>query len=323
MSTVPAEPLPEGAGRLAALGVSGAAEAAYERLLQGDAASIDPVNEAELVRADLVTRSARGLVAIPIHTALAAWQQRRAAEEGTVRAEAAYFADLYEKSASDLSRLTVLRGGEAVTRASAELHRAAKEFVHILERGPFYAGDDLDVFDEMPGGLQRGIVYQTLYHGELLRHPATTDIIKESIELGEQARVFDDVPLRIIIADDEQALVILPQPTPEGDPLIAKDVDGLLVQEPVFLEALARIFESYWARGTPVDFLAEQGHDGASVGIENIVSLLALGMTDTAIARALGISERTVHRRVSSLMESVNVGSRFQLGMQLSRNGKV
>jgi DNA-binding NarL/FixJ family response regulator len=41
------------------------------------------------------------------------------------------------------------------------------------------------------------------------------------------------------------------------------------------------------------------------------------------IARQLGVSERTVRRRVSDLAEILGAGSRFQIGAQAVRRGWV
>lgn len=47
-----------------------------------------------------------------------------------------------------------------------------------------------------------------------------------------------------------------------------------------------------------------------------ILRLLAAGATDESIARHLGISGRTVQRRVRALMDDLGVQTRFQAGVQ-------
>ncbi len=42
---------------------------------------------------------------------------------------------------------------------------------------------------------------------------------------------------------------------------------------------------------------------------------MSTGATDHAIARELGVSERTVHRRVARLQALLGAQSRFQLGV--------
>ena len=53
-------------------------------------------------------------------------------------------------------------------------------------------------------------------------------------------------------------------------------------------------------------------------GLTQIIDGLARGMTDDAIARSLGISSRTINRRMTLLMEAVGAHSRFQLGFRLT-----
>lgn len=67
---------------------------------------------------------------------------------------------------------------------------------------------------------------------------------------------------------------------------------------------------------------AEPDEGDDPVGIEQepttetrqLLRLLATGATDRTIARVLGVSERTVHRRVSRLQVLLGARSRFQLG---------
>jgi DNA-binding NarL/FixJ family response regulator len=51
------------------------------------------------------------------------------------------------------------------------------------------------------------------------------------------------------------------------------------------------------------------------------VSLLAAGLTDAAIARAQGWSERTTQRRIHHLMSQLGVSTRFQAGLTAARRG--
>ena len=49
--------------------------------------------------------------------------------------------------------------------------------------------------------------------------------------------------------------------------------------------------------------------------------LLASGLKDEAIARQLGIGERTVRRRVAELADRLGARTRMQLGIQAVRQG--
>jgi DNA-binding NarL/FixJ family response regulator len=52
-----------------------------------------------------------------------------------------------------------------------------------------------------------------------------------------------------------------------------------------------------------------------------ILELLMLGTKDESIARQLGISLRTVRRRVAGLMDELGATTRFQAGLEAARRG--
>ncbi|WP_328946307.1 LuxR C-terminal-related transcriptional regulator [Streptomyces sp. NBC_00250] len=47
----------------------------------------------------------------------------------------------------------------------------------------------------------------------------------------------------------------------------------------------------------------------------HLLALMATGATDRAIARMLGVSERTVLRRITRVQQHLGAQSRFQLGL--------
>jgi hypothetical protein len=49
-----------------------------------------------------------------------------------------------------------------------------------------------------------------------------------------------------------------------------------------------------------------------------ILECLARGHTDNAIARSLGISSRTINRRMTRMMDAVGARTRFQLGIRIT-----
>ena len=52
-----------------------------------------------------------------------------------------------------------------------------------------------------------------------------------------------------------------------------------------------------------------------------LLMLLASGLKDEAIARQLGIGERTVRRRVAELADRLGARTRMQFGIQAVRQG--
>jgi DNA-binding CsgD family transcriptional regulator len=132
---------------------------------------------------------------------------------------------------------------------------------------------------------------------------------------GEECRVLDPAPIRLIVADD-LALVLL---TATGTGA------AVLVRAPVVVAALSDYFDLLWDRATPVGgpAMASNGARPLPRSERVLLGMLMAGLTDAAIARNLGISARTVRRQVAALEERAGVSTRFALGAAAVRLGWV
>jgi hypothetical protein len=81
----------------------------------------------------------------------------------------------------------------------------------------------------------------------------------------------------------------------------------MIVRDPSITALVSAYAEQVWRGAVPYDV---PGHDW-----DDVLRMLALGMSDGAIATAQGTSVRTVQRRVAEAMEHHRVGSRFELGV--------
>lgn len=136
---------------------------------------------------------------------------------------------------------------------------------------------------------------------------------------GEQARISLRVPMKLAIVDDRMAIIPLLR---SGDDAVTA---SYVIHPSPLLDALSALFESVWERSVPVrqalrGALEPPGetlsHDEAE-----LLTLLAAGLTDAAVGRAMGWSERTVQRHVQRLMARLGVQTRFQVGLEASRRG--
>ncbi len=85
----------------------------------------------------------------------------------------------------------------------------------------------------------------------------------------------------------------------------------LIIRHPAVVSALAYVAETQWALALPFTT------DGD--GWEPVLRLLGQGLSDSAIASALGTSMRTVQRRIGEAMTALGASSRFELGMLWAR----
>lgn len=320
--------------RLESLGVSEAAERAYLELLTNRAAAdLHPDVSAELESHGLVAVSGSRIVPLSARDLLDEWERDRAAETSRTVAEVDHLLRLHDAfSRSEAGFVEVLHGNEAVRSTFTRLQMEATSFLHSLERGPYLQGPVVVISDEQEQVSERGIRYRSLYRAQELQREDVRIGITQAIAMGEEARVYVDVPLRMMIADDRRALVVLPQPVDQDEWERAAAVDGLLVRESPPLDVLIRLFHSFWNRGTRLDALLGEGATEAGAGSgdprhalspedSDVLELLATGLTDAHIARTLGVSQRTVQRRISNLEHRVGVQTRYLLGVEAARRG--
>lgn len=213
----------------------------------------------------------------------------------------------------------IVSGAEAVHHRFEQLQRGAKHLVQVLDTPP-YAGPGGSPNNVELEALARGVEYRGIYDkGALEAAPGTIDAIARYVAAGEQARFLTELPFKLATFDREFGCVPLAVSQP--------DIAQFMVVRPcALLDALLYIFDTLWEQATPITFgpdgLGEHDHRGGiSPHQRRLLTLLATGMTDEAIARHLGLSYRTARRRIAALMAALGAESRFQAGVQANRNG--
>jgi DNA-binding CsgD family transcriptional regulator len=210
---------------------------------------------------------------------------------------------------------------EAVPRLNLQLNRQATEEVMWVNAHPYVVPVETSEKDELER-LAAGVKYRCIYARSTLDDPGLLDIIRRDLGAGEQARVIDSVPLKMGVVDRRIGLL----PLLPGMPGAA--TNWLLVHRCSLLDALIALFETMWLSALPLDgILAPAEVDVASRDLASedvrLLTLLLAGSTDEAVARQLGMSKRTVVRRVRQLMDRAGVASRMQLGWKASQLGWV
>jgi DNA-binding Lrp family transcriptional regulator len=198
--------------------------------------------------------------------------------------------------------------GHEISRAFVWMQQSAVRDVRAFDRPPYVhaAGNPVE-----PSILARGVRWRAVYHPDALELPGAVTGIRDLVALGEQARVLAYVPFKMQLVDDRMAIVAL-----DSDSPVAR---AALVYPSALLEALAIVFESCWQRAIPLDTAAGE----AEISDEDrlLLTLLAAGVKDDAIGRQLGLSVRTMRRRVRRLLDLLGTQTRFQAGMEAARRG--
>lgn len=150
---------------------------------------------------------------------------------------------------------------------------------------------------------------RAIYPVRVLRE--APEVVRARAEAGEQIRVLPEVPTRMFVIGTTHAVV--------PEPLGFVDEPRTLVRQQGIVEALGLLFEMMWERASPVPELEQR--DGRPDLREFLLRQLATGAQDEQIARQLGLSLRTVRRRVADLMSELGADSRFQAGVEAVRRG--
>ncbi|MGH3169310.1 MAG: helix-turn-helix transcriptional regulator, partial [Trebonia sp.] len=210
--------------------------------------------------------------------------------------------------------IEVVTTREGTARRWEQLQRSAREQVRCFDRPPYLSPPRPanPIEEEM---LAAGVAYRAVYHPAGFAEAGRPAALRRMIAAGEQARVTENVPVKLFIADDRLGLIPL-------------DVGGsaeaaLVIRASSMLDTLIALFELVWERAIPIHADGELPSPGTGPGEDEaaLLGLLAAGLTDAAIARHLGTHQRTVQRRVRELLDRLDAGTRFQAGIQAVRRG--
>lgn len=315
------------------LGLTGDQEAVYVTLVDVSSATLDELAArfpdiavghalADLERAGLVSRLAGSpdtdvaYTAAPPDVALELLARAREQELARARLSVSRLSARYRQarvSAQPHEAIEVVTTREGTARRWEQLQRSAREQVRCFDRPPYLSPPRPanPVEAEM---LAAGVAYRAVYHPAGFAEAGRPAALRTMIAAGEQARVTENVPVKLFIADDQLGLI----PLEVGGSAEAT----LVIRASSMLDTFIALFELVWDRAIPIHADGElppesgPGEDEAA-----LLGLLAAGLTDAAIARHLGTHPRTVQRRVRELLDRLGAGTRFQAGLQAVRRG--
>ncbi|WP_109470988.1 helix-turn-helix transcriptional regulator [Ornithinimicrobium cavernae] len=153
----------------------------------------------------------------------------------------------------------------------------------------------------------------------LFAHEGVLARLETAANSGQKIQAGDGIPFSGLVVDDKAALVDLSRHDERAD-------GSFVVRRRSPTAAIAALFDVAFELATPmVPTVARLAGETDDAPLEardrRILSLLATGATDQQIARSVGVSTRTVERRVSRLMNTLSAGTRFQAGVQAARRG--
>ncbi|HEY0180025.1 MAG TPA: helix-turn-helix domain-containing protein [Dokdonella sp.] len=203
-------------------------------------------------------------------------------------------------------RLVEILSAEATAQMFAQMHHTAQTELLSLTRRPMLISDIHKPDYVLFGCLERGVRCRALIDSDLLNMPGWLEHMRDNTARGEQCRIAASLPFKLVVADRRIAIIPLDLARPDGP--------VLLVRPSSLLDALCEVFELLWRTATPFPAGDDAAQASGRPANASLLSLLASGLNDKSIELELGISHRTLARRISELMKELGAATRCQLG---------
>ncbi|AKU15563.1 response regulator transcription factor [Luteipulveratus mongoliensis] len=264
---------------------------------------------------------------LPPERALASYATRLEERARTVRSSMTGLTRLHETISAAQAEdempfgVHLLRSIDGIQKATNELLAGARESFVSMRRGSprvLQLLDDSLNSPEEPTLNAEGhqLQVRTTFDSSLLEHPNLHAAVEARSRVGDQIRFYSRVPFTATVSDEGVTVVDIDNP--DGS------TAGLRITHPGVSASIKRVIDSTWQMGVPwrgsAD-LAQQPTAALDTKDLDILTLLTSGAADATIARQLGISQRTVERRVRRMLDLLNAETRFQAGVQACKRG--
>lgn len=315
---------------LEAIGITGTAARIYSELVETEQLSVAEAAEhcgisARQASAELSAMESLGLAVrvagrpvryrpVAPDLAISSLIAQREKELQDARATMHQLTDVFQATARGRhpdAHVEVVRGTPNIARLIVRVHEQSKQQIRGFDRPP-YSQEPGTSYPLERSRLDVGVAYRVIYDAAALAIPGRMyDDILPSSAAGEHARTRQELPIKLIISDDQLALI------PAAVTSRSIDTTFVIHKSPI-LDALIALFEAEWAKATPIPGTdaapGRAGSEAPDAETSALIALLAAGMTDAAIARSLSWSMRTTQRRMRQLMDDLGVSTRFQAG---------
>lgn len=206
----------------------------------------------------------------------------------------------------------VIVGRQAIATRFAQLLQSTDEELLVLDRPPYVSNyDESDA--RVHSLLGEGVAVHGIYSSDSLQRSDGVQEAYRAARAGENSRMHPAVPMKLVVAD--RAFALLPLSLEQsGD-------SALVVHHSALLEALVSMFWLLWDQAVPVVSGPQEDHADEQPVDPRLLTMLAGGLKDDAIARQFSVSSRTVGRRVAELMDIIGARTRFQAGVYAQQRG--
>ncbi|MEV4266809.1 LuxR C-terminal-related transcriptional regulator [Kribbella sp. NPDC049584] len=243
---------------------------------------------------------------------------RQLSELREAEASAEVVAEQYNEllTARSSGDVEILKGRSNASRRIEELALKARDTFWGLV--PSHIDDSIRSIDDSPDLplIERGIKLRTVYLQSMTASKQAMEYAAAVHRLGCEVRATPTLPMRLLILDQEIAIMPMDPDNPTAGAVIHRS--------PAVVSVALALFDSYWSKATELFDPDDRDDDAPLTPHEaEVLRLLAGGAKDEQVARLLGISLRTARRITANLSERLDAASRFELGVAAAKRGWV
>ncbi|MCY0928839.1 helix-turn-helix transcriptional regulator [Streptomyces sp. H27-H1] len=209
----------------------------------------------------------------------------------------------------------IVTGLDRVRLERAAISESVAHDRQTMHTGAVGREESEHTLDEDRRQLARGVRVRAMYGRRAGSVPDMAQHLRARAELGVEIRTSPVVPMNMLLADENFALL----PTDLHDPAAGT----IVARGAALVGSYLALYEYCWQCATPYGEDSPADRGGAGLSEQQVVALhmLASGVKDEEIARNLGVSLRTASRLLSEVMQELGAASRFEAGVKAARLG--
>ena len=144
-----------------------------------------------------------------------------------------------------LDYIEVLRDRRAINERFAELQEEIKDEILVFTKPPYATPPQ-----EEEKGLEVTATHtaRSVYEFSIFDDPETIEGVRHFIEAGEEARFVEELPLKLVIIDEQYVMFGMEDPVQGGSELTM-----VVVEHPSLAATLKGAFETIWSQGLSFD----------------------------------------------------------------------
>ena len=144
-----------------------------------------------------------------------------------------------------LEYIEVLKDKKQIHRRWISLQNEAKQEILAFTKAPYTILLSENI-DEESNTLKRGVAIRSIYEYKDVINEDLVSVISSWVFAGEEARVVEELPIKLAIFDEKITMLAL------NDPISLKpSITTMIINHPSFAKAQKYVFESIWEKAMP------------------------------------------------------------------------